>query len=1035
MIIKNEGRTLEACLKSVAPFVDQIVIGLAGESTDNTKDIIDIHNGYGSPTQTKIEFFDIEWIDDFSAARQEVFDRCTSEYFLWLDGDDVLVGGEKMQGYILTNPNVDAFYMGYDYSRDENGMNNCYLIRERLVQRHPEIQPDWIWMGRVHEVLSPQFPHIAMKIDDMVVVHHKPPFKHEVDRNTRILYQQLREQEPNPDPRILIYLGSEALGRGDTREGIMHLERFVKLSGWDEEKYQAQVKIAHAWRGVGEIQRSLAAAQEAIAMMPEWPDAYLAMAKAYSSDPLNNWQAALHYLKTAVQKPKPQTMLIINPLEYTYEPSLLIALAYTHLGDYEVALQNYKNAYAFQEDATVADQIRLLSRQVELNQVQTSFLTLREYLGRHDEWLKVRKLFDVVPKNLEQSAAIREVWERSMDQTAHVEEPKIMEEFYTGNPFWQPMSDENILSPSWLDYPRLKFALDTARRVEAKTIVDWGCSDGFISLPLAKEIGARVTGFDLDPRCTQLASLRAERWGVEASFEVGNVDEIGGWEGSKADLGIFFEVIEHVVDPAATLTRLEKTAKHIAITIPYLAWEDGNVPAWDKAEPKGHLRIFDQYDIERLLTGRGKIHNIYREPWGNTGWIFADYEPGVQLKKETIIIGAMAGMEDWGPRKLKESGLGGSETAVIKLAEALAAGNRRPIVYNPTDEPGYYGGVCYRPSDHFRPEIHSDLFIAWRTPEAADWEINTEHLALWLHDTDYGDRLTPERAKKFDSFVVLSKWHMAHVIKTYPFIPAEKIKIIPNGVETERFQAKVKKNLKKVVYSSSPDRGLDIILEHIWPKVVEAVPDAELHIYYGWDNINKGAQIPGYEFLANFKAHVEQLFLNSKNVVQHGRIPQDQLAKEMQEASIWLYPTYFSETYCITAVEAQLAGAIPITNRLAALEETVQSGIYVPGDVTDPQVQSAFVEATIHVLLAENDPKLRARIRLQAPVVGWDQVANQWEAFVGDSRESSDDFSNPQLVLSELRTNGSDERTASSQSDAHLSEDAQHVGADGSSRN
>lgn len=979
MIIKNEGRTLQACLESVAPYVNQIVIGLAGESTDDTNDILakwmETHK-----VDESFQLFNIEWENDFSKARQQVLDKCTSEYFLWLDGDDVLVGGEKMQDYIKNNPNVDSFYFGYDYSRDENGLNNCYLIRERLIQRQPELPVDWKWVGPVHEVLIPQFEVVGQKVDDIVVIHNKPPFKHESDRNLKILYEQLRSAEPNPDPRTLVYLGTENLGRGEIREGILHLERFVKLSGWTEEKYQAQCRISKAWLSIGELDRAMKTAQAAVGILPSWPDAYYQIARTYAS--MENWVACLEYLKIGASKPKPQTMLILNPLEYTYEPALMIGIAYTQLKDFEVALQNYENAYSVKQDPDLANQIYQIKKELELNNVQRAFLTLREHLGRNDEWLKVRQLFDVVPKHLQDSTLIREVWERSMDQTAHIEHPEIMEEFYTGNPHWQPMSDDQITDPSWLSYPRMRYALDVARRVNAKNVVDWGCSDGFIALPLAKELGIHVTGFDLDPRCTELASLRARAWGADARFEVGNVDQIGGWEGDKVDLAIFFEVIEHVVDPAKTLEKLELTANHIAMTTPFMAWEDGNLPAWDKVEPKGHLRIFDQYDIERLLTGRGQIMNIYKEPWGPTGWLFADYAPGVALRPETIIIGAPMGLEPWGPRKLSQGGLGGSETAVIKLAESFAKDRRRPIVYNPIDSPGYYNGVCYRPVEHFRPEISSDLYIAWRHPEAADMAINTQHLALWLHDTDCGDRLTPERERRFNSIVVLTEWHKAHVLKTYPFINADKVHVIGNGVDPSRFAGDVQRDPKKVIYSSSPDRGLDIVLEHIWPKVIEQVPDATLHVYYGWDSFSKAAVIPGYEFMQNFKTHLDQLFLQSKNVVQHGRIPQDLLAKEMQEASIWLYPTYFSETYCITAVEAQLAGALPITNRIAGLEETVQSGIFIPGDVRDPEVQKAFVETTIKALQQEDDPKFRQMIKDHAPVQTWDWVADQWLQFL-----------------------------------------------------
>lgn len=983
MIVRNEGRTLSECLLSVAPHVDEIVIGLGGESTDNTEQILKefIDDGYN------IKLLRLEWHDDFSEARNEVLEATTGEYFLWLDGDDILVGADKLRGYTETMPNVDMFYMGYDYSRDENGINNCYLVRERLVKRHPEMEVDYRWVGTVHEVLIAQWePTDSVKLDDVVVIHHKPPGKHDPDRNLKILLQQLEESEPEPDPRILAYLGSELAGRGNVDSAITFWQRFVKVSGWDEEKYQTNMKLSAAYLGREDFTRAFSYAQQGLALKPGWPDAYFAIAKVYAAQ--GNFGTAIEYLRTGTSKEKPETFLIINQLEYTYEPAVLLASCYAASGDYEMAFQNYQQAYSIKQDETVRQQLLMIQDQLEQQKVEGAFLTLREHLGRHDEWLKVRRLFGVVPKDIEQKPRIQETWQRTMQQTAHIDDPSVMEEFYTGNPHWTPIPEELITKPDWLEYPRMAFALGVARRLNANQIVDWGCSDGFIALPLARELGTHVTGFDLDPRCVELATLRAKEWGVDARFEVGNIEKFGGWEGPPADLALLFEVIEHVIDPAKTLERVEQSAKHVAITTPYLAWERGHIPAWDKLEPKGHLRIFDNYDLEAILTPRGRIWNLYKQPFNDAGWLFADYEVGATTDK-SIMIGAMGSIEKWGPNKLQQEGLGGSETAVIKLGESFAKDGHRVIVYNDTDSPGYYNGVCYRPPDHWRPEVKSDAFIAWRWPEAADHAIRTNCLVLWMHDTDAGDRLTKTRAEAFDYIVVLSEWHKKFMQEKYPFLLPEntkgnvdKLVTIGNGIDFSRFEKKVKKNPKKVVYSSSPDRGLDVILEHIWPKVVEKVPEAELHVYYGWDNYDKFMKL--YPQLSYTRKQITELFVNSKNVVQHGRIPQDRLARELQEAVAWLYPTYFTETYCITAVEAQLAGAIPVTNHLAGLAETVKSGIVLEGDVRDSNTQDKYVESLVHVLTMSKEERkgLYKLVRENAPAVSWQDRAKEWTSMM-----------------------------------------------------
>lgn len=967
MIVRDEARTIEKCLNSVGPFVDEIIIGLAGESTDNTEQII----RDWALDERNVKIFNIPWEDDFSKARNAVMEKVTEPYFLWLDGDDVLVNGENIQKWVEQFPEAPALYMGYDYARDDQGNNTCYLVRERVVN----LAYPWKWIGAIHEtlVIDGEDPGTQrVKVPDVYVRHNKPADKHDPGRNLKILYSQLESSEPNPDPRILAYLGAENAGRGNLTEAIVHWQRFIPLSGWEEEKYQCQVKIGDSHRQLGDSQRAIAASIRAIEMKPEWPDAYISLARTYMAG--EQYNVALEWLRIAASKPAPETMLITNPMDYSYDISTMIAICYTQMQDWEMALQNFEQGFQLRQDPSVAAQIELLRQEVDSHHTVEAFLKVREQLARNDEWLKVRQLFDVLPKSLQNAPPIREAYRRTLNQTAHIGNQDLMLEHYRGNPHWEPMQDEMILSEDWLKYPRLRYAIDVAEKVNARTIIDWGCSDGFISLPLARESGAVLVGIDADPRCTDLAERRARDWNITANFREGAVGE--DLRDSRFDLALLFEVIEHVDDPAETLAAIEASADHIALTTPYLAWEGGAIPLWDKDELKGHLRIFDLDDMEVLLKPRGHIYNLYKEPWGRTGWIFADYRPGEHREGPAVTIGAMGGTEKWGPRKYRESGLGGSETAVIRLGEELAQLGCRVTSFTPIDEPGIYNEVVYREVERFHPEIKSDMYIAWRMPEAADWGINTDRLVLWMHDTDAGDRLTAERAAKFDTIVVLTEWHRQFFLEHYPFVDESKLVIIGNGVDTKRFEDPLKKDPFKVVYSSSPDRGLDIILEHIWPQVVEQVPEAELHVYYGWNTFDQIA--PGYSYLQQFRQKVNDLFIASKNVVQHGRIPQDRLAGELQEAAIWLYPTYFSETYCITAVEAQLAGAIPVTNHLAGLSETVCSGIVVDGDVHDPSVQAEYAKHVISILKQRDRQSYYDKVRANAPAVSWRSRAKEF---------------------------------------------------------
>jgi glycosyltransferase involved in cell wall biosynthesis len=166
----------------------------------------------------------------------------------------------------------------------------------------------------------------------------------------------------------------------------------------------------------------------------------------------------------------------------------------------------------------------------------------------------------------------------------------------------------------------------------------------------------------------------------------------------------------------------------------------------------------------------------------------------------------------------------------------------------------------------------------------------------------------------------------------------------------------------------------------VWPKVVEQVPDAELHVYYGMGNIDTLA--PNYPYLAEFRQRLANLLLGSVNVVQHGRVAPDVLAADLQKASVWLYPSHnFDETYCISAVEAQLAGAIPVTSNRGALAETVGSGLVIDGTIgIDDGVAEQYAQAVVQLLTGDEKEltALRRKVRRNAPAQGWTEVAAQW---------------------------------------------------------
>ena len=104
----------------------------------------------------------------------------------------------------------------------------------------------------------------------------------------------------------------------------------------------------------------------------------------------------------------------------------------------------------------------------------------------------------------------------------------------------------------------------------------------------------------------------------------------------------------------------------------------------------------------------------------------------------------------------------------------------------------------------------------------------------------------------------------------------------------------IKRDPHRIIYASSYDRGLIYLLKH-WSKIKKEIPDANLHIFYGWtifDSIhrNNPAQL-------KWKEEMQKL-MKQKDITEHGRIGHNELEIEFMKSGIWAYPCNFEEIYC-----------------------------------------------------------------------------------------------------------------------------------------
>lgn len=842
LIAKNEAETLPRLLDSVG-WTEQPLntekhsagMGLGQIRTEAAVDYVVLADT-GSTDETKAialargcQVIETPWTDNFAEARQASYDALPDwiNLSLWADADDLIEGAEKLRqlgAMVMSNPGISGTLHRYNYARDDAGNTVCELWRERLVRyNHGEK-----WMLPVHEVL--QVPGALVHVDDGIWHHHQPPERErDPERNYKILrrsHEAATAAKEQPDLRTVAYLGTEALGLGRPKEAVELFKDYLSRQdpNASEERCQIAHKLSIALRALREgekevppqrIEESIEAGHLAVHERPDWPDGYIDLAEL--SLRREEPERALWFCEQALARETPKTLLIINPLEYHYQPLLMRSVALAKLGRVEEAFDATQAALQitpYRDD--LKSQAGMVGEQLKRKQTVETVLQLRETLIRHDENLKANALMrDAVPYFVANDPAVAQARLDSREMTLHAADPALYGSYYRENPGETPFEAQGIpVAEAHEHFHRVKFlregldkyaaergSFDVGESIAVKSdlrILDMSANDGWM---LANLAGAgygtqgTLSGMDLNRDAVERAQKRlAEVSGEVICDDLHKAAE--HFEPESFDAVALFETLEHTPDPTATLdamARMVKPGGLCFLSTPCGAYENGNVPGWATVESKGHLRAMTPAEVSGLLAERGKITAMETEQ----RLIVASMQP--RPRKGKIVF--FAGPADCRPEQITETGLGGSETALCKMAEHFA--RRGYVVKVFAGEGGgargdhwtvegkhEEGEVLYEPWTAWDPGERCDLFVSLRIPEAFDRTINAERRLLWLHDADYGDRLTEQRASRATHIAVLSDFHREIMVERYPWIE-DKVFLTRNGIETSYFEEKV----------------------------------------------------------------------------------------------------------------------------------------------------------------------------------------------------------------------------------------------------
>lgn len=320
---------------------------------------------------------------------------------------------------------------------------------------------------------------------------------------------------------------------------------------------------------------------------------------------------------------------------------------------------------------------------------------------------------------------------------------------------------------------------------------------------------------------------------------------------------------------------------------------------------------------------------------------------------KTIVIHMGRFYHVWNPQK--ETKISGSEYMAMGMAKEFAKMGYRVFVfdlfesddqktnYQNTIDNVQFIDVAY--FEEFSSKYVIDYLIVSRHLSNLVYYDNIKNVYLWVHDTlpifSKHSPIFQIHKEKFRGMIVLSEWHRQHVQKNMG-IPNEYLILSRNAMYPERFEPEKKteeiienKIPYRFIYLSDAVRGLNHLIDMI-EKVKEKYPQTTLSIFTKLEQIEND--------LLNKIKNLDYISLNP-------RTSQENIAKELLLSDIWLYPTTFEETYCMSALEAMAAGCLVASVKLAGITDTVSNrGVLCDVPITEKENQDHLLEKLFYVM-------------------------------------------------------------------------------------
>jgi len=256
------------------------------------------------------------------------------------------------------------------------------------------------------------------------------------------------------------------------------------------------------------------------------------------------------------------------------------------------------------------------------------------------------------------------------------------------------------------------------------------------------------------------------------------------------------------------------------------------------------------------------------------------------------------------------------------------------------------------------------------------WQKNSydqPNLAPWFKDKS--------NHKKYDWYVFNSNWNFEKFRMMFD-IPLERSLVIKNAVDTiEPTPTTYKKGDPiKIIHHCTPWRGLSVLLGAM--QLVKN-PLISLDVY-------SSTEVYGKNFHKKTDVIYKDLYDQARqlpNVNYIGYKPNEYIKQHLKDYRLFVYPSIWEETFCISLIEAMAAGLYCVTTNYGALFETgAEFPMYIPYSNNYESLARKFAQGIEVAAQSLEAPGIQDHLKMQRDYVNrfynWNVKSISWTRFL-----------------------------------------------------